>query len=430
MVRYLLSHRVRHVKSIAIHNISLIKKGISNPIKSNEINTNLFMTVPCFFIVETLDGDCIYISEVQSYSSRCLQFNELPNFDCSLSGINLKIVCKLPSEILTITSKKDTWCILKEIVIDLNRLRPITDKDAIQSVNMPSFELCDGIYTLANVKLLNLHNSTKRGHIRSKSSMKIKEVSSFNSLLKLNKALDYNKQINEEKQEFANRSESLIGNVDKKEMWNIQELKMYIKQIKESIEKKNSIREHLEEVLGANLNSRVISTSSMENEVDYDYGNKSSKLIHINNRLRIFNLLRFEQLINIFYYSKLFESNTKLITIRDFTVSGENLYDRIHFHLLDTKKILKLLNHSNEDKNYINIHLGYYLLFVNLLTTTIWNIPMPYQMKYVGNRSLINRNYPLYFPEMINESNVDSFVKGMSFFNKNIIQVRQYLKYR
>lgn len=155
MKRFLLSRRQRHLRMICFHNISLFRaNGDSKLIK--EYGDGF---IPCFFILESIRGELLYVSEVQSGSLRKLSFQELPKLTGASTMIVLKLVGLVPSDILcTISSDKngiidDKWCVLCTYTIDLNKLQPINeDTVLITGTNAPVLDLIDGSYTLAAEK--------------------------------------------------------------------------------------------------------------------------------------------------------------------------------------------------------------------------------------------------------------------------------------
>lgn len=445
MKGYLLTRRIRHIRSIDLYNISLLTPNDKYNEKSH-INEYLNIPVPCYFIIESLSGETLYISETQSYSFRRLQFNEMPILGYGDKQLILKVICKLPPKICLKDSVPETenceevWVILGTYSVDLSLLKKVTINENIffSEINVPTFELDDGLYILPSTKILNM-NSTESIYETSLSDetrIGIRNISSFNSLLKLNKALEYESQIIEANINLSSVTENFLGYLESKDRWGVENLKKNILQIENKIIEKKSNRLKLEEKI--NIIDDSIKRFKLHSEgsspsyggADDDYGNKSTKLIKLGDTIDFLKNKKSKQLITIFKYCGLFDSKLNLVSVTSVTENNNLIHEHIHLHLLESKKLLKLIDSPSEIKYKINIHLGYYLLFLNILTQSIWNVPLPHQMKYLGSKSLINRNFPLYFPDKLNESNIDAFVIGISYFNRNLIQARQYLRYR
>ncbi|CAI4048270.1 hypothetical protein SUVZ_12G3830 [Saccharomyces uvarum] len=429
MKSYLLSRRQRHIRAICFHNIGLFKTNGNT--KSITDHGDGF--VPCFFILESIRGELLYISEVQSDSLQKLHFQELPKLNGASTMIILKLVGKVPKEILrSIVSNKNTtiddkWCILCTYTIDLNKLQPISeDATLITSVNTPVLELVDGSYTLPteNVELIREPTSL---HKRNISEIKIKHSLAYSSLLKLNKLLEYSSQVHEEMNELSTRIEDSFPLHKNQHQWYIKTVQKSITTLQTKINKKNIEMSQFEDNDTIHHSKTEISLVSQDESINDDYGSIYSRFVQIKDRLDQLKIKKLYQLIGIFRSTDLFDIGKGYIRFER-SSSLDNIIESLKLKTLHIESLFKKAEESSKQREHMNSQLGYYLLFLHLTATQIFKLPLPYKLMYYGSTSVIEGQYPLYFTDSMITKHQTKLLRAMHYFNADILQIKQFLE--
>ncbi|CAI4047243.1 hypothetical protein N7582_004023 [Saccharomyces uvarum] len=429
MKPYLLSRRQRHVRAICFHNIGLFKTNGNT--KSIMDHGDGF--VPCFFILESIRGELLYISEVQSDSLQKLHFQELPKLNGASTMIILKLVGKVPKEVLrSVVSNKDTtiedkWCILCTYTIDLNKLQPITEDAAfITSVNTPVLELVDGSYTLPTENVTVVKEPTSL-HKRNISEIKIKYSLAYSSLLKLNKLLEYSSQVHEEMNELSSRIEDSFPLHKNQHQWYIKTVQKSITSLQTKTNKKNKEVSQLEDNDTIHHSKTEISLVSQDESINDDYGSIYSRFVQIKDRLDQLRIKKLYQLIGIFRSTNLFDIGKGYIRFER-SSSLENIIEGLKLKTLHIESLFKEAEESLKQRERMNSQLGYYLLFLHLTATQIFKLPLPYKLMYYGSTSVIEGQYPLYFTDSMITKHQTKLLKAIHYFNADILQIKQFLE--
>ncbi|CAI4046914.1 Vps38p SKDI_12G3870 [Saccharomyces kudriavzevii IFO 1802] len=429
MKPFLSSRRQRHVRAICFHNVSLFKaNGNSKFMKEHADGF-----VPCFFILKSIRGELLYVSEVQSDSLQKLSFQEIPKLNGTSAMIILNLVGKVPSEILrsislnTNTNVDDKWCVLCTYKIDLNKLQFINeDAVLITGTNTPVLELVDGCYTLPTENVKPIKEPIGL-HKRNISEIKLKYSLAYSSLLKLNKLLEYSSQVHEEINEISTKIEESFPLHKNQHKW-------YMKTVQKSIEtlltktKKKSLEMTQLEKNGTISHSKTdVSLISQDESINDDYGSIYSRFVQIKDRLDQLRFKKLFQLVGIFASTGLFDTTKGYIHFE-----GPSSIDDVAAYLklkpLDIGILFGQANESTKRREHINSQLGYYLLFLYLAATQIFKAPLPYKLMYYGSTSVIEGQYPLYFTDSMIARHQAKLIRAIRYFNANILQFKQFLE--
>lgn len=417
MGQYLLKRRLRHVRSIKISNLFVGKT----------CSQELIWFPSYFIVIENGKGQILYISELQYGSLYSVQFNELPSQDSPLTHFKLRLVAELPQRLLP-SSDERIWFDFKVYQIDLNKVKQIGADDTVVSYNAPLMELVDGDYVLPNVSTLTASKSSIRTHKRASSSIKSKISFNFNSVLKMNKILEYTSQVKEESQQISDKVESQIQDEYKKHQWHVTHLKDYNHQLQLRIQRKKSDLKKLRDSIKNFSEAKEKDSIKTYSLNDY-YGNTYPSLIQNRNRLEILREKKLAQLIEIFRITNLFHVRSGLATFNGTLLdSSSSLYDRLRVNLLNKEKLLEIATTGSEmTKKLTSSCLGYYTLFMTLIATRICNIPLPHGLMYCGSTSMVNDCTPLYLDNL---KDINLLGQAIDNFNVDIIQIIQFLKHR
>ncbi|CCF56057.1 hypothetical protein KAFR_0A06220 [Kazachstania africana CBS 2517] len=426
MATYLLEKKLRHVNSITLNNVCL-------PIKKPIENLHIIRVSRCFFIIESFENDgVIYVSEIQSVNcARQVQFN-----DFSLNGnpatcLCLKVVLEIPAEVTQ--DNTTSWMVARNINIDLNSLQAIDSKnDIVSDYNVPTFNMID-----QNEYIPSAHLITYRSPKNNESlvqNVDLKRSANFNDLLKLNRLLDYMGQISEETISISNKvdvhisglgiNQYHLSNVDtsKKVLRKgISKKKLQVRQLKNELKIMQQSSEEYEN------DSELVHSDTETNSDDKQFGNNDefgyffSEVNEKRNQLQYLRAKKYQQLIDIFQITGLFDPAHGLIEV-SYDENGERY---LQFNTVDSVSFLKEINEEN--KLELNAMLGYYLLFLKLISKKIYSLELPHKLMYYGSTSVINNIYPLYYPDVGSVKSLHKFSQAMKFFNINILQIRQYL---
>ncbi|AMD18894.1 HBL008Cp [Eremothecium sinecaudum] len=391
---YLLLRRLRHLRSISICNVSLIR--------GDNIQGTKWKLFPCYLILEDTSGEIVYVSEVQTGAHTSLRFNELPLLENAVQTfVSLEVVAQLPSP----EFPKNDWVVLCSYSIDFNSLTYVGKTHPLSNVpgiNVPIFEFNDGYYALTPIPYEEPTNTPIK--------LQTKKSITFNSLLKLGRMLEYLSQVKLESRKFAYDLQFLIQELHEEEM------DMAIKSTLMDLEYQN---ERKLAVLGS-LKRCVLQISPKPEEeepFDNDYGSMYSELVQKKHRILNLQERKFKKLIDIFTNTTLFQSPYVILHAAD----ADSPYN-ISLEKLDLQTIL-----HTDNRISMNTMLGYYLLFISILARKICYIPLPYSLAYYGSTSVINNTLPLYLTLSPTQQQIESFSTAIDLFNMDIMQVKQYL---
>lgn len=433
MVQYLLEKRVRHLHSVSLYNVSML--GNEASLNSDENKLNVFKKISCFVVIDNLNGAPLYVSEVQVNTFNKLSFNEMPPNELSDSTISLRIVGKIPNDIL-IKSEANTdeiWIVFKEIGIQFDKLKRIRRDTIFEGVNIPILEFNDGLYTLENINaisnvpdVINFQNSTSSEHT-------MKESFSFNSLLEFNKVIEYKSHILEEILHISSEVQHIMEHRNKERGWEIIRLNNSIEQMKLQLNNKRIDLKNVEVALAnssdiSQLSSQLISRNSSDASIADNYGNKNYRVIHSNNQLDVLKVKKLKQLISIFRNYPLFDEENGYVEIATDFDSKRPSTKLLKFKLVNKSKILSSVTDSEVKRIDINTILGQYMLFLQIISTIIYNIPLPYEMRYYGSTSIISYDLPLFISETVASKYRSGLLQAIEMFNLNIKQVKVYIE--
>lgn len=416
MGTYLLKRRLRHVRSLKIRNLFVGQK-----------NSQELIWFPSYFIVIENDrGQTLYVSELQHGSLYSVQFNELPLQNSPLTHFTLRLVAEFPRWLSSLSDER-LWFDFRTYKVDLNQVKHINPDDIMETSNTLILELVDGEYVLPNISTLAAPNASINPHKRSTSSIKIKRSFTFNSILKLNKILEYTSQVKEESRQISDKVERQIEDKHKTHQWLITHLKDYNHQLQLRVQKKQSDLQKVSSFVERFSESEE--NDSKPHPLNDYYGNTYPNLIQSRNVLENLRAKKLAQLIEAFQATDLFRARSGFVTLdRVLPNSSSSLYDRLTLDLLNKEELLKIaITGSEVTKRKTSTCLGYYTLFVILLATSVCSIPLPHELSYCGSTSTINNTIPLY---MDNFKDMNPLGQAIDCFNGNIIQVIQFLKHR
>ncbi|QLQ80765.1 hypothetical protein HG537_0E01200 [Torulaspora globosa] len=418
MGSYLLRRRLRHVRSIGLCNVSVAVESKSDK-----------MVVPfagCFVALESLKGEVLYVSEVQCGFINNVQFNEFPKLEYSVCHVVLKVMVKIPEESgLKRVMKRDDWLVLREFEVDLDRLQSIDREDQLEGENVPLFEMNDGVYTLREQCVVRnmVNEDLYLRHRRNGSRNQVQESFSFNSALKLSIMVNYKAQVLREIEETSRKIDNAIEFTG--EHSQIVCLERYLADLRQSFIAKKSYLRQLHEELESSIDlyEKSSSPSADGQSLQEYYGNNYPNLIKIKDRVDCLKLKKLSRLISIFQATCLFQKEIGFIEYENACMAGAP-YERTRLKLVDQERVLAIALKSEAERNIINTCLGYYLLFIQLTATTVFQIALPYGMKFNGSTSMVG-NDCLYINDNSSAKRSEAQLRAIDCFNKNLIQVIQ-----
>lgn len=424
MPPYLLKHRLRHIRSITLSNVTLGEGNISKL---------RLQFLSCFVTLETYKGKPLYVSEIQQASLRTIQFNELPPQDSPLTHVVFKIIVRAPQKLIPLSSSsvspvsddKELWFVFRKYSVELNKLKRINPDDVIDCYNVPIFEMLDGFYVLPDVPIVSI-SCEPENHGRTLSACKVKPSFSFNSVLKLTKIHEYLWQVRDEASYTSHRLDNLMQCAHEENGRVIESIKRSNDQLESDIEKKKAEITRLNDLLRLPKQARQTSLVSQNPSINDYYGNTYPDLIQIKNRLEILRSKKLLQIVSIFQQTSLFDEKIGFVGLNDETSLA--IQSRIKLNLLRKEILLDFASRSDSDRRLINSSLGYYSLLIFLTAKEIFKIPLPFSLQYYGSTSIVENDFPLYLEESSGTKIEEDFSKAVSYFNRNIIQVIQHLE--
>ncbi|CAB4257285.1 similar to Saccharomyces cerevisiae YLR360W VPS38 Part of a Vps34p phosphatidylinositol 3- kinase complex that functions in carboxypeptidase Y (CPY) sorting [Maudiozyma barnettii] len=440
-VQYLLQRRLRHLRSITINNVALqVDKNINN---KEQTYRETIRSIDCFYVIESLKGVSLLVSEIQRSPLKAIQFNDVNFCGDSTTRFIFKIVVHVPDDLFPEHIVDNQWCIVKEYSVDLNHLQLVDRKnDNVQALNAPIFTMDDGCYTLKDINIergsvpLSMHDNELQNKIFSTT----KKSFTYNTVLKLNKLLEYIGQTHDETKKLSSKLEKPLSKTQETNKSKFENIETCKEQINKLITKKRTkIKLLKEEIEGHGTLIRSNTASSVDisdkTNVNDQYGNMYSNLFQTRNNIVHWRTKKLTQLVSIFKVQKFFDLAKQLncdiyISVANKT-NTELLIHRnqqeIVLSVIEKDKLQLQINKSLDIQERVNVFLGYFLLFIDILSNNIFNIVVPYKLMFYGSTSLINKVYPLYLPPAYSAYNQERFYEAIDLFNINIQQLKQYL---
>lgn len=428
MTCYIMKRKLRHIQSIGIYNVY-------TPL-NKDTTTNFIKTHAYFFTIETTKGDIIYVSETQQTTLCNVQFNEI-NFDgCPLDRFILKIFTEYPLAEplrLNLNKKNEKWNQVSLYSINLNNLNviDINKLSSVKDIIIPILKMSDGYFLPNQFKLgIQDHNNQLANY----NSSTIKKSFNYNSLIKLNKLVEYQKQLNQDKLNLSKSIENCLSDYKFKEF--IEERLKIIKGLIETTKLRLSKKRAKIKSLNLELSKSKIPTSlpfkkqnsNVTIEQD-EYGNTYSNLIQLKDKIGKIKSKKIQHLIAIFNNIP-FINNTDINFFQIITnKSPNNMYEyTLKLFNIDFDHILTLSQESREKRIKTNTQLGSYVLLLLLISNKILNIQIPFNMSYYGSTSMINFHYPLFITHVQSTKHLNEFKLGINLLNININQINQFLQ--
>lgn len=422
MLPYLLKRRLRHVRSITINNIPTLEK---------ESGPGVVSFPSSFVVIETVKGQTIYVSEVQSGFVLNVKFNELPPLDDPTTRIVLKLIVKVPEESkLASLMEQNEWLAFKTFEINLNKLQSLRPDDIIEGYNAPLLEMSDGYYTLQDLSVVKIRDSEEGSllHKRNMSNYRVVQSFSFNSVLKLNKLLEYKAQVMEDGFASSKRLEKIMKSQHTELCWLIKSIERYNRELESLIRQKRIDLEHLADSTKSRIQETKLSSNSGHQSLEDYYGTTYPDLIQTKNRLDSLRLRQLSRLVAIFEDTCLFSQDFGFVEV-DTASTAPSLYDRTTLKLIDKDRVMGIATETNISNEALNTCLGYYLIFIQLIATKIYTIPLPYTLKYHGSTSVVGDNHLLYLSDGNTGKQSQKFLTAIDCFNVDVAQVIQRWEY-
>lgn len=440
MTDYIMKRKLRHIQSLGLYNVAIpLSKTVHNSdiifIKANS----------CFFTIETTRGHIIYISENKINVLRSIQFNDMKFEGSPINQFILNIFVEIPKEIIKIKGENDKWSMIASYIIDLDSMHR-TDPEVISSMemNVPVFKMKDGYFIsekfLSKNFLTDIHgndmSSNDAIHLHDETpkfnSSSVKPSINFNSLLKLNKLIEYQKQINQDKNDISQKIEqNLVIHKDHNPAMTgrIRTIENYIKMTERMVaEKKMKIEFLKKEISKSEATFSAIDTpSSAVTAEQEEYGNIYSNLIQIRERMNRTRSKRIYKLLAIFKGIPFTNKDIKLFEY-DMSNIETSPVEKLTFTNINHDSVLKIAQVSEENRININTQLGNYALLLSIISSKILNIRIPYNMSYYGSTSIIDLHYPLYLMDLQSVKHLNRFQKAISLLNININQMNYFLQ--
>lgn len=437
MVGYIMKRKLRHIQSLKLYNVAipLIRNGYNS-------NINFIKANSCFFTMETTRGDFIYISENEPNVLRSIQFNNMKFEGSPINHFILNIFVQIPKEMLVTKHHQDSWTKIVSYSIDLSNVHHI-DPEMISQIemNVPVFKMKDGYFipeqftinnSFSDKRVSNNHIIHPHGGTPKYNSSTIKPSINYNNLIKLNKLIEYQKQINKDKDDLSQKIENnLVIRKHFKTVTNerFQTIEKYIEKTEKRLtEKRTKIELLKKDISKIETPELPVNKPSSTITIEQDeYGNIYSNLIQVRERASRVRRRRINKLLTVF---KDIPFTNKDINLFEYTNSDiESLPEKgLTFRTINHESILKFAQESEENRRSINTQLGNYALLLSIVTNKIANIRIPYTLSYYGSSSIIDSHYPLYLMDLQSAKHFERFKKAISLLNVNINQINQFLQ--
>lgn len=424
MQQYLLRRRLRHLRSVAIQNISF-RNSIENFLDENP-------TISACFIIQNREAETIYVSELISGPVTKVQVNEL-RFDKAFGLLDrfvIELAIKIPTQLLK-NQQTQVLTIVKKFDVELENLSYLGShpKNYIfPGVNVLLIELQDGWYTTSGTVYRTIeHQTVPKLNI---DHNKCKKSCSYNSLLKLTKLLQYVSDIDEERKNWAIKIDALVEPGLESKKRSIADIKTEIERInyrcetkRKEISQLNKNVKNVESLMPGKKSFDILKDAALD-----EYGTIYATLSNTNEFVEKLQLRKCHQLIGIFENTILFSEKYGLVVLKsDSGLAGPK--SKLVLKTVDVKNVTEYVNEPQEVKDKMNVYLGYYSLFILIYSRYIIRRPLPYDIKFVGNRSLIGKKYSLCCPNSHSLRVKEEVMTAIQLFNKNIVQVINYIQH-
>lgn len=428
MTYYIMNRKLRHVQSVGIYNVCTpLTKGTT---------TSFIKASTCFFTIETIRGDIIYVSENQQTTLRAVQFNEINFNGCPLNHFILKIFTECPVEeplTLNPNAKIKKWNQVALYSIGLNNLNTtdINKLSSVKDINIPIFKMSDGYFSpnQFNPRIQNHNNQPTKCNT---SNMKLSF--NYNSLIKLNKLVEYQKQLNHDKINLSKDIETNLNECTFKESHKerLKFIKTLIKQIELRLSaKKSRIKNlNLELCKYESQNSLPFNkqNSNVTSEQD-EYGNTYSNLIQLKDKIGKIRSKKIQSLITIFNNIPFIDNKDIKFFQMTIDESSTTKYEcTLKLFNINFDHIIRLSQESQEKRIKTNAQLGSYVLLLLIISNRIMNIQIPFSISFHGSTSMIDSQYPLFVTNIQSTKHINEFKLGINLLNININQINQFLQ--
>lgn len=422
MQQYLLRRRLRHLRSIAVQNISL------HNIAENFLNEKHELSF-CF-IVQSLENEVIYVSELISGEVVKLQINEL-RFDKVFGLLDqfvINLAIQIPAQLLK-DGNEDVWTIIKSFTVDLRKLHYLGSHPrnyTFSGTAVLLLELQDGWYTTQGTiyRIVEPYTVPK---IKLDTN-NCKQSCSFNSLLKISKLIQYVSDVDEERLTWASKIDSMIQPELDSQKFVISDIKSKLDEVINKCEKKKKEILKLNEKVTSLLADKDSFETTRDTSTLDDYGTVYAALSNTNESLEKLQRIKIRQLIKIFENTILLDEKYGFVALQTDS-ELDNPTTKLVLETIERNYILNLVSESQEKKDAMNAYLGYYSLFILIYSRHIINRPLPYDITFNGNRTVIDKKYTLCCPDSHSLRVRDEVVTAIDLFNKNIIQVIHYIRH-
>lgn len=478
-MRKLIEKRVRHLNKIVLWNVRLTIKlhnltdsssfvgtnlsgsnlSIPNLLKDKDNNNNIenFQSLnglDCFVILETLEGEIFHISETQTSSLASVTFNDFKIINHKFNTLDkfiLRINVSMPTELMkgqiaTEGNKDIEFTNIVSYLIDLNEnlVKFDLELDDLDNYNVPVLRINKDYFTLGNWVNKKSKYSNDFGitdDITKKRSI------NFTTLLKFNKMIEYGNNLSLERSQISRDIEQFIiknhNQLNKQSNFEIDNIKDYINQMNDNIQKKRKLIQNLQKLIDdADNKNNVILNHDADNKSSNDeYGTTYAnyyqikdkinfvKCKRLNQVIKLFNMILNNELLSFFHIYK-DKDNNRLGDLDDNSNKvNKDTKDDSRTVILNLLNIDNLISAMEKDgqMDYINSQIGYYILFLNILSQRIYQIQLPYTLRYCGSTSTINNKYPLFMTDLQSHRQLQQFDIAVNLININIKQLNQFL---
>lgn len=471
-MKKLIERRVRHLSKVEIWNIRLDVKfsgsidtrkfqngnssgsNTSIPHLPTGDNTDNYTFqskrgVDCFIVLETIQGQAFYVSEIQAGSLDSVAFNDLKILNHEFNILDkfiLKINLAIPMELSPKGSSGGEFVTIMSYLVDLtnNLVQFDSEIDSIDGMNVPIFKINKKYFSLRQLvnKKTTITDNDLNGDVPMKKSF------NFTTLLKFNKMIEYGNNLIMEKGTISKQVEKFI--IDNHDQLNqqanseIDTISNYLNQMNDNIESKRKLIQNLKNLIDDNNNIDTIGRKDTngDNEIDKfpqsndEYGTIYANYYQIKDKINYVKGRRLNQIIQLFsmivnnellnFYQLCKDKDKDKIDDPHQDVKGhKDEKITILLNLLNFEQLIELMV-KDDQMEYLNSQIGYYILFINILSQKIFQIKLPYNLRYCGSTSTINDKYPLFIRDLQSSRQLQQFSIAITLININIRQLNQF----
>lgn len=352
------------------------------------------------------------MTEVQDDHTSIVRFEEIQELYCNDSRIILQVVGKFPGWEVD-ESIQNQWICIATYSVALDKLVRVgndVDFEYLRSpgFNIPVFEFSDGFY------MLEQHSLDFKVETQAELSLPLKPSLTFNSLLKLNKLVQYITQAEEETNVLRDKIDDTYKLVGHEDMYFRNSMVMLSKRIDNLREGIQQTKNELENSAKATELKNGSSSVSLSENYGLDYStfeHDKGKMLSLQRR-RLLQFLGIIKELNLSCF----------ITIPERALSESPFL--VDFHVVDFKELV-----STSERELTNSQLGHYLLILGVLAEHILFIPLPFSLSFRGSYSTIDNNIPFFVPSKLNQQALEDFNKAVLNFNVNVNQIKQYMEH-